>query len=71
MTEQEQARLQAMNLVLEGRIGVREAARVMGLGERQSWRILSRHTGKRVPLPSPTETADVAIPAQSGHVVTC
>ena len=43
LTEQEQARLQAMNLVLEGRIGVREAARVMGLGERQSWRILKAY----------------------------
>jgi transposase len=43
LTEQEQARLQVMNLVLEGRIGVGEAAKVMGLSERQAWRILKSY----------------------------
>jgi transposase len=43
LTQQEQARLKAMNLVLEGRIGVGEAARVMELSERQAWRILKAY----------------------------
>lgn len=43
LTEQEQGRLHVMNLVLEGRMGVEEAARVIGLSERQAWRILKAY----------------------------
>ena len=43
LTEQEQGRLHTMNLVLEGRMGVEEAARVIGLSKRQAWRILKAY----------------------------
>lgn len=43
LTEQEQGRLHVMDLVLEGRMGVEEAARVIGLSERQAWRILKAY----------------------------
>jgi len=43
LTQQEQARLKAMNLVLEGKIGMGEAASTLGLSERQGWRILKAY----------------------------
>ena len=43
LTTKEQARLQTMNLVLEGRMGVGEAACVLGLSERHIWRILASY----------------------------
>ncbi len=43
LTQQEQARLQTMNLVLEGRMGAGEAAYVLGLSERHTWRILASY----------------------------
>ena len=43
LTEQEQGRLHVMNLVLEGRMEVEEAASVIGLSERQAWRILKAY----------------------------
>ena len=49
LTEREQARLQAMNLVLEGRIGVGEAASTLGLSERQGWRLLKAYREEGVP----------------------
>ncbi len=43
MTQQEQVRLQTLNMVLEGRTGVGEAAFVLGLSERHTWRILASY----------------------------
>jgi transposase len=40
LTEKEQRRLHILNLVTEGRIGVEDASRAMGISERQTWRIL-------------------------------
>lgn len=43
LTQREQGRLQTLNLVLEGKMGVGEAAYVLGLSERHTWRILSEY----------------------------
>ena len=43
LTQQEQARLQTMNLILEGGLGVGEAADVLGVSERHAWRMLSAY----------------------------
>jgi len=43
LTQQEQGRLQTLNLVLEGRMRVGEAAYVLGLSERHTWRILASY----------------------------
>jgi transposase len=43
LTQQEQGRLQTLNLVLGGRMGVGEAAYVLGLSERHAWRILAAY----------------------------
>ena len=43
LTQQEQARLQTLNLVLGGEMGVREAASLVGLSERHAWRILAAY----------------------------
>jgi len=43
LTQQEQGRLHVMNLVLEGRIGVAEVAKILGLSERQTRRILKAY----------------------------
>ena len=43
LTQQEQGRLHTMNLVLERRIGVAEAACTLGLSERHAWRILAAY----------------------------
>ena len=43
LTQQEQARLQTLNLVLEGQMGAGEAAYVLGLSERHTWRILASY----------------------------
>lgn len=43
LTEDEQTRSHLMNLVLEGRVTVMEAANAMGLSERHSWRILKAY----------------------------
>ena len=43
LTQKEQGRLQAMNPVLEGWMGVGEAAYVLGLSERHTWRILATY----------------------------
>ena len=43
LTQQEQSRLQTLNLVLEGRMGVLEAAGVLGLSGRQAWRIMAAY----------------------------
>lgn len=40
LTQQEQTRLQVLNMVLEHQMGVREAAQIMGLSERHAWRML-------------------------------
>jgi transposase len=49
LTQKEQGRLQTLNMVLEGWMGVREAAYILGLSERHAWRILAayrRHGAK-------------------------
>jgi transposase len=43
LTQKEQGRLQTLNLVMEGRLGVEEAAYIMGLSERHTWRILASY----------------------------
>jgi len=43
LTQKEQARLQTLNLVLEKQMGVREAAYLLGLSERHTWRILAAY----------------------------
>jgi len=43
LTQKEQGRLQTLNQVLEGWIGVREAAYILGLSERHTWRILAAY----------------------------
>ncbi len=43
LTQREQGRLQTLNLVLEGWMGVGEAAYVLGLSERHTWRILAAY----------------------------
>jgi transposase len=43
LTQREQGRLQTLNLVREGRMGVAEAAVVLGLSERHTWRILAAY----------------------------
>lgn len=43
LTQREQARLQVLNRVLEGKIGVTEAACLLGLSDRHTWRILAAY----------------------------
>jgi len=43
LTLQEQTRLQTLNLVLGKQMGVREAAYLLGLSERHTWRILAAY----------------------------
>jgi transposase len=43
LTQREQARLQTLNLVLEGWMGVGEAAYILGLSERHTWRIIASY----------------------------
>ncbi|MDP2952651.1 MAG: ISNCY family transposase [Chloroflexota bacterium] len=43
MSQKEQARLQALNRVLEGKVKVREVAFTMGVSERHGWRLLASY----------------------------
>jgi transposase len=43
LTAKEQTRLQVLNEVLERRWSIREAAEVLGVGERQGWRLLAAY----------------------------
>ncbi len=43
LTLREQARLQVLNRVLEGKVGVMEAACLVGLSERHVWRVLAAY----------------------------
>jgi len=43
LTQREHGKLQTMNLVLEGKLGVAEAAAILGLSERHTWRILAEY----------------------------
>lgn len=43
LTQKEQGRLQTLNQVLEGWMGVKEAAYVLGLSQRHTWRILAAY----------------------------
>ena len=43
MSPKEQTRLQVLNQVLEGRLRVEEAARLMDVSERHGWRLLAAY----------------------------
>ena len=43
LTQKEQGRLQTLNRVLEGWMGVGEAAYILGLSERHTWRIIAAY----------------------------
>jgi len=43
LTQKEQGRLQTLNRVLEGWMGIREAAYILGLSERPTWRLLAAY----------------------------
>lgn len=43
LNQKEQARLETMNHVLEGRLTVREAALILGVSERHTWRMLAAY----------------------------
>lgn len=43
LSQKEQARLQALNRVLEGKLHIKEAALTMGVSERHAWRLLARY----------------------------
>ena len=43
MNQKEQARLQVLNGVLQRRVSVAEAAQIMGVSERQAWRIVAAY----------------------------
>lgn len=43
LTQKEQTRLRTFNLILEGHIGVGQAANLLGLSERHTWRILASY----------------------------
>lgn len=43
LNQKEQARLQVLNGVLGGKVGMAEAARTMGVSERQAWRIVAAY----------------------------
>jgi transposase len=43
LSQKEQARLETLNRVLEGRLLVREAAMVLGVSERHTWRMLAAY----------------------------
>ena len=43
LTNKEQARIQVLNGVLEDKVNVAEAARLMGVSERHSWRLLAAY----------------------------
>ena len=43
LNQREQARLEVLNRVLQGWASVREAGQMMGIGERQTWRLLAAY----------------------------
>ncbi len=43
LSQREEARLRVLNKVLEGRLRVQEAARVLGVSERHGWRLLAAY----------------------------
>lgn len=60
LTQKEEGRLQTLNLVMEGRMGVGEAAYVLGISERHTWRILASYR-KWAPRRWPTGIGDVGL----------
>lgn len=46
LSQREQARLQTLNRVLEGKLKVKEAVFTMGVSERHGWRLLARYRAK-------------------------
>jgi len=46
LTQQEQTRLQTLNMVLGNQMRVREAAYILGLSERHTWRVLAAYRRK-------------------------
>ena len=61
MTQEEQARLKVLNYVLEHTMSAKEAAIVLGLSERHTWRILADYR-REVLLRLPTETVVASLP---------
>jgi predicted DNA-binding protein (UPF0251 family) len=45
LTHREQAKIQVLNGVLEGEVKVLEAARLMEVSERHTWRLLAAYRG--------------------------
>jgi len=43
LNQKEQARLEILNRVLEGRLRASEAARILGVSERHTWRMLAAY----------------------------
>ena len=69
MTQKEQGRLQTFNQVLEGWIGIREAAYIPGLSERHTWRLLTASTWHfSVPCISSSSLRAVFIPIVTNAV---
>ncbi len=46
MTTKEQARIQVLNGVMEGKVSVAEASGLMGVSERHTWRLLAAYRGE-------------------------
>ena len=49
LSPQEQQRLQVMNRVLEGALGVPQAAVVLGVSERHTWRLVAAYPKRALP----------------------
>ena len=54
MSRREQARVQVLNGVLEGRWDVREAAEVMEVSERHGWRVLAAYRKEGIAATTPS-----------------
>ncbi|MFC2105541.1 helix-turn-helix domain-containing protein [Candidatus Bipolaricaulota bacterium] len=48
LNQKEQARLEILNRVLEGRLRASEAARILGVSERHTWRMLAAYRGREL-----------------------
>ena len=79
LNQKEQARLQVLNGVLERKVSVAEAAQIMGVSERQAWRIVAAYRkegaaalahgnrGRRPANAIPTATRDLVIGLARTH----
>ena len=57
LNQQEQARIQVLNTVLEQHLSIRQAAEIMGVSERHTKRLLAAYR-KKGPAAWPTATGD-------------